>query len=224
MESIVVIELSIPIVSVVLTVYNREKYLKRSIDSLLNQSFTEWELIAVDDGSDDDSYDILKEYLGENRNISIIQQKNLKLPQSRNTGIFSSSGKYITFLDSDDEYKPDHLEKRVNYMYENPEIDIIRGGVDIVGNEYVIDKDNLQSLIHLSECKIGATFFGKRHVFWTLKGFKDIEYSEDSEFWERAEILFNTAKVPFDTYTYHRDDPNSITNTMSRNIQKMLSK
>ncbi len=213
-----------PTISVILTFYNRADYLKRSIGSLLNQSFKDWELIAVDDGSDDESYEILQKYVGNAKNIKIIRQNNMKLPASRNTGILASSGKYITFLDSDDEYKPDHLLERVNFMNNHPAIDLIRGGADIIGNEYVRDKNDLQKFIHLSECKIGATFFGRRHVFLALQGFKNIEYSEDSDFWERAEKLFNTTKVLFETYIYHRDAPDSITNTISRDIEQMLNK
>jgi hypothetical protein len=55
----------------------------------------------------------------------------------------------------------------------------------------------------------------------TLKGFRNIEYSEDSDFWERAEKLFITSTVPFDTYIYHRDVPDSITNLISRNIESI---
>jgi len=216
--------LSIPTVSVILTVYNRAEYLTRSVGSLLLQTFKDWELIAVDDGSEDDSYKVLKQYYYEHNNIKIIRQKNMKLPISRNNGISASTGKYITFLDSDDEYEPDHLFKRVNYLNNQPEIDLIHGGVNIVGDEFVRDKNDLQKFIHLSECKIGATFFGRRHVFLSLKGFRNIDYSEDSDFWERAEKLFNTAKVPFPTYIYHRDDPDSITNLISRNIDRWYGK
>jgi glycosyltransferase involved in cell wall biosynthesis len=213
------IYLNNPTVSVVLTVYNRAELLKRSVGSLLRQSFEDWELIAVDDGSEDNSYKILNKYHCENENIKIIRQSNLKLPRSRNTGIYASKGKYITFLDSDDEYKPDHLLERVNFLNSHPEIDLVHGGVEVVGNEYVRDKDNLQRFIHISKCKIGATFFGRREVFLTLKGFRNIPYSEDSDFWERAEKVFHTSKVTFNTYIYHRDDPDSITNTISRNME-----
>ena len=213
--------ISNPTVSVILTVYNRANYLHRSIGSLLFQSFKDWELIAVDDGSMDDSYEILKEFTWTNKNIKLIRQENMKLPCSRNTGILASSGRYITFLDSDDEYKSNHLLERVNFLNNHPEIDLVRGSVDIVGDKYVRDKDDLQKFIHLSKCKIGATFFGRKHVFLALKGFKNIDYSEDSDFWDRAEKLFTTVKVPFKTYIYHRDDPDSITNSISRKIEQI---
>jgi glycosyltransferase involved in cell wall biosynthesis len=202
-----------PIVSVVLTVYNRANYLHRCIISLLNQSFKDWELIIIDDGSSDNSIDILKEYDSSYENIKVFQQENMKLPLSRNKGIELSKGKYITFLDSDDEYVNDHLLKRVEYLERHPEVDLIHGGVHIIGDEYVRDKNYPHKFIHLSECTIGATFFGKRKVFLELNGFKNLNYSEDSEFLERAEKRFKVAKVEFSTYKYHRDSPDSITNS-----------
>ena len=200
-------------VSVILTVYNRESYLKRSIDSLLAQSLEEWELVAVDDGSEDNSFNILTEYYSKYTNVKIMRHKNIKLPLSRNKGIKNANGKYITFLDSDDEYEKDHLLVRYNYLEKFPRLDLIHGGVNIIGDEYVRDKNNPHKLIHLSKCTIGATFFGKRDVFLNLNGFRNIEYSEDSDFLERAEKKYNVEKVNFNTYKYHRDAPDSITNT-----------
>ena len=208
----------LPEVSVILTVYNRAPYLKRCINSLLEQSFTDWELIAIDDGSEDNSFDVLKGYLRKDSRIKLIRHKNMKLPLSRNKGIIASKGKYITFLDSDDEYEKDHLLKRVDYMESRPEIDMIRGGVKIIGNEFVRDKNNPVMLIHLSECTIGATFFGRRNVFLSLNGFRNLEYSEDSEFLDRAEKYFHVEKVDFNTYKYYREASDSITNNYCKSI------
>jgi glycosyltransferase involved in cell wall biosynthesis len=202
-------------ISVILAFYNRAKYLNRCVDSLLNQSFKDWELVGIDDGSVDNSFEVMDSYQKLNSNIKILRQKNMKLPLSRNRGIKESSGKFITFLDSDDEYDKDHLLKRIEYMNTHPEVDLIHGGVEIIGNEYVRDKNNPNELIHLSQCTIGATFFGKRKVFTELNGFKNLNYSEDSEFLERAKNKFIVEKVNFNTYRYHRDAPDSITNTFS---------
>ena len=103
----------------------------------------------------------------------------------------------------------------MNYLDEYPEIDFLHGGVKIIGDEYVPDKDGPKKLIHLSECTIGATFFGKRNVFVDLEGFKDIHYSEDSEFLERVIKIYKVKKVSLPTYVYHRETPDSITNTIS---------
>ena len=202
-----------PLVSVVLTVYNRQDYLNRCIGSILNQSYKNWELIAIDDGSRDESHLVLNRFAAQFNNICVIKQKNQKLPASRNNGIGKSSGKYLTFIDSDDEYEKDHLQKRVEYMEINDPVDLIHGGIKIIGNEFVRDKNNPENLIHLSDCSIGGTFFGRRNVFIELDGFKNINYSEDSDFLERALKKFNVKKVYFDTYIYYRDLTDSITNT-----------
>jgi glycosyltransferase involved in cell wall biosynthesis len=199
-------------VSVILTVFNREEYLERCISSVIRQSFTNWELIAIDDGSRDNTLNILKEYRDADSRIKVMSHENIKPPLSRNKGIIVSQGKYITFLDSDDEYERDHLRRRVEYMNENAGTDMICGGVNIIGNEYVRDKNNPLKFIHLSECSIGGTFFGRRKVFLMLNGFKNLEYSDDSDFFERAKKYFHIEKVNFNTYKYHREDPGSITN------------
>jgi glycosyltransferase involved in cell wall biosynthesis len=199
------------LVSVILTVYNRENYLRRAINSLLAQTFRDWELIVINDGSTDDSYKILKEYEILFSNIKVFTQENRKLAFSRNRGINLSSGKYITFLDSDDEYGENHLSERVKFMEEDHSVDMIHGGVKIIGDEFVRDKDNPYCFIHLSECTIGATFFGKRNVFSSLNGFKENIYSEDSEFLQRASKKFNIKKVDFNTYIYRRETEDSLT-------------
>lgn len=206
-------EVEQPLVSIILTVYNRQDYLDRCLGSVLKQTYKNWELIAIDDGSKDESHLILNRYAAQFRNIRVIKQENQKLPVSRNNGIGKSTGKYITFIDSDDEYEKDHLQKRVEYMEINDPVDLIHGGIKIIGNEFVRDKNNPEKLIHLSDCSIGGTFFGRRNVFIELDGFKNINYSEDSDFLERALKKFNVKKVYFDTYIYYRDLTDSITNT-----------
>ena len=96
-------------------------------------------------------------------------------------------------------------------MNENPEIDFLHGGVEIIGDEFVPDKYDRKKLIHLSDCVIGATFFGKKKVFSELGGFKQIPYSEDSEFLERVVKQYKVKKIDFPTYIYHREVPDSIT-------------
>ncbi|HKI76917.1 MAG TPA: glycosyltransferase family A protein [Ignavibacteriaceae bacterium] len=201
------------LVSIILPVYNREDYLERCINSILKQTYSNWELIAIDDGSKDESLKILSGYSSLYQNISVIKQVNKKLAKSRNRGIELAGGKYLTFIDSDDEYTPDHIKKRIDYFELNPDVDLIHGGVKIIGNEFVPDKNQPGRLIHLSECYIGGTFLGKREVFLDLKGFKSIPYSEDSDFLERAEKKFNVRKVFYQTYIYHRELDDSITKT-----------
>lgn len=199
-----------------LATYNRRHLLSRAIDSVLNQSTMNWELIIVDDGSTDGTNEFIENVFLLNKKIRYFKRSHKGLAASRNFGIKNSVGKFITFLDSDDEFKKDHLELRLNYFENNPDIDLIHGGVEFAGHmetRYVKDKNDMTRLIHLDECVIGATLFGKRRVFEVLNGFNDI-YSEDSEFIERAIDQFNIRKVNYPTYIYHTDSPDGICNTI----------
>ena len=203
-----------PAVSIILPTFNRENLLGRAIASILNQTLKSWELIIVDDGSGDGTFSLINEYQKKYSNIRYLRHPNKKLPLSLNTGIQASCGEFITFIGSDDEYKPEHLKLRYNYLNENPDVDLVHGGIEIIGDPYVKDKNDLSRKIHLKDCHIGGTFFCRRKVFEELGGFKNIEYSEDSEFFERVEEKFKTAKVDFPTYVYYRDTPDSICNSV----------
>jgi glycosyltransferase involved in cell wall biosynthesis len=201
-----------PTVSIILPTFNRINYLLTAIESVRNQTFSNWELLVIDDGSDDGTFDLIKKYQDYHINIRYSRHSNRKLPITLNAGLLMATGEYVTFLGSDDKYKPDHLKLRFDFMKKNSDVDLIHGGVDIVGDPYVKDKNNLNKLIHLSECVIGGTFFGKRELFLELDGFNNIHYSEDSDFYERARGNYNIQKIDFPTYVYNRDTPDSICN------------
>lgn len=202
----------LPLVSIIMPVYNRQSYIRKAIKSVFSQTYNNWELIIIDDGSQDYSPIIAKNFVLISEKVKLIMQEHKNLPAAKNNGIKNSSGDFITFLDSDDEYKTNHIESRVKYLLNNTDIDLIHGGIQIIGDEFVPDKDNPEKLIHLSKCVIGATFFGRRRVFINSDGFRDLLYSEDSEFLERIKLSFKVQKVEFPTYVYHREISDSITN------------
>lgn len=203
-----------PIVSIIMPTFNRERYLQRSINSVLKQSFADWELLIVDDGSSDGSFNVVDGFISRFENIRYLKHSNRKPALSTNVGILASCGEYLAFMGSDDEYKPDHLKLRVEFFKKNPEIDFIHGGVEIIGSPYVKDKNDLTKKIHLSECAIGGTFFGRRKVFFEMGGFQDLYYSDDSDFFERVQKKFRMAQVDYPTYIYYRDTPDSICTTI----------
>lgn len=104
--------------SIIVPVYNAEKYLDRCIKSILNQSFEEFELIIVNDGSNDQSLSIIKKYAHNDRRIKYKSQTNKGLSFARNTGIKLSSGNYIVFVDADDWIDPNYLYISKNYIEE----------------------------------------------------------------------------------------------------------
>ena len=115
-----------PLVSVIIPVYNVEKYLKQCIDSVINQTLKDIEIICVDDGSTDNSLNILKEYALKDERIVIIRQKNKHAGVARNQGLKIAKGKYIHFLDSDDWIEHYAYEKLCNIMKNSNYPDIIK--------------------------------------------------------------------------------------------------
>ena len=100
--------------STIMPVYNASKNLRRSIESIINQTYHNWELIIIDDGSLDDSYDICMEYASKDSRITLIHQENHGPGYARNEGIKLAKGDYITFLDADDYYSNDFYESLLN--------------------------------------------------------------------------------------------------------------
>lgn len=108
-----------PKISIIIPVYNVEEYLEQTIESILNQTLKDFELILIDDGSTDSSQDILKRYSDEYDKIKVIYQKNSGPSRARNRGIEAASGEYITFADSDDILPYNSLELRYNAAIEH---------------------------------------------------------------------------------------------------------
>ena len=102
--------MSKPLVSVLIPVYNVEDYLERCLDSVLNQTLTQIEVICVNDGSTDRSPEILKEYQENDSRIVIVNKQNGGLPSARNAGIEKARGEYVGFVDSDDYVQPNMFE------------------------------------------------------------------------------------------------------------------
>ncbi|MBE9005526.1 glycosyltransferase family 2 protein [Fortiea sp. LEGE XX443] len=195
----------IPEISIVICTYNRANYLNRAIDSVVAQTFKDWELLVVDDGSEDNTFEVVNNYVQQFNNIRYLKHRNKKQAYAKNAGIQASFGKYITLLDSDDAYKQNHLESRLEYLKKHSEIDLIEGGFFSEEEIFVADYYQPDQIINLRECVLGPTFFGKRRVFFELQGFKNISYGEDTDFWERAEKIFKTQKVTEpQTYVYTR--------------------
>ena len=133
-------------ISIIVPVYNVERYLRKCLDSLINQTYKNIEIICVNDGSTDDSLDILNEYANKDKRITVVNKKNGGISDARNVGISKASGEYMMFVDSDDWIDLETCEKSLEAMN--------KYSVDVVLYSYVREFDNksLPKIIFNEDC------------------------------------------------------------------------
>ena len=200
-----------------MAVYNTNFiYVKRAIDSVLQQDFQDFELIIIDDGSKEIGREKLMQYATKNEDkISYIRHSNRGQSESINRGISYSVGEYITIIDSDDEYKPNHLSACLEAV---SNLDLICSTTETVvdsDNDYFVpDKNDQTKLIHLDNVILFGTLFGLKKVFTSIQ-FKN-GFAADADFYEKASAQFQVKKLDLRTYIYHRNIPGSICATIKK--------
>lgn len=203
-----------PLISIVLPVYNGSRYLKQAIESCINQTYKNIELLIIDDGSTDDSLLIASQFLASDNRIKIIENgKNLALPASLNVGHREAQGEYITWTSDDNRYQEDAIRK----LYDT----LIEERVDIVYSDYLIidDEDKLVAQSRLKEIEyllfdgvIGACFLYKKEVYSRNKGYdENLFLVEDYDFWLRALKHSYYFKIENPGYYFYRYHANSLT-------------
>lgn len=209
-----------PKISIIIPSYNAADCIKKSIKSVLDQTYQDFELIVIDDGSTDDTSNILDCFSNK---ITLVRQKNKGPGAARNLGMSLSQGRYVSFLDADDLYFPDHLEKMIKVMEEFQNINYIFSDaekIDVKGNfeESVIKRwksiffniphKKVDDRIRIFNCKLTPylikygsfiatpTMMIRKKVF--LDGFSFREgfyYGEDNDLWGRIAYDFQGAYV-----------------------------
>lgn len=215
-----------PLVSIILCTYNRAHLVKRAIASVLIQAYRNWELIIIDDGSADDTGQVVMPVVKSDPRIKYFYHMNKGLARSRNIGITLASGEYTTFLDSDDEYRENHLSVRIQAMEKKPWVALMYGGIEYVGPEekqYAPDAQRSGKKIHLSKCYASGTFFARASVFKKLRGFRNLPFAEDLDFIRQMHKKgLKIAKVKEPTYRYHVDADNRLCDLYERGGEKAI--
>ncbi len=123
-------------ISIIIPAYNAEKYITETINSVINQTYTDWELIIINDGSIDNTAEIVKQFCANDNRIKYYYQNNSGVSAARNNGLKRANGEYIVFLDSDDVWLKEFLEKTVSFLDKNKNIGVVNTNVKF------IDKDS----------------------------------------------------------------------------------
>lgn len=226
-----------PLVSVIVPVYNVEKYLAECIDSILGQTFKDFEVICIDDGSTDSSGKMLDDYREKDERVIVVHDTNHGLGHARNTGIDMARGKYICFIDSDDYMEADTLMKRYELAEKN-NCDLVLDNMDkfdcqsgekldwaytlnfgLIPEKEVFNRHDIpDSIMDISIQNSNNKFCRLEMLRKNNLKFKEIGYAEDVFFGFMALNLSERISVIPDIDTHYRvNRPGSLTTTVSPN-------
>lgn len=200
--------------SVIIPLYNKEDYVERCLKTVANQSFKDYEVVIVDDGSTDASFDVVSSFIERHNltdNFRIVKKPNGGVSSARNFGCKISRGSFLAFIDADDEWDPDFL-KNVYWLYKkNKSCKVYATGYKIPGsrnsaNEYIAVGDyfQLSYLGCLNFC--ASSFCLDKKVFEELGGYDEsLMVSEDLDLYYRAAVLTNFCFISKPLATYNQD-------------------
>lgn len=202
-------------VSVLMPVYNASLYLKEAIESVLKQTFVDFELIIIDDGSTDDSFEIVKNYKDDRIRLF---QNNHNFIATLNEGIAMANGKYIARMDADDVMLPCRLDTQVEFMEQHPEIDLCGSFAQVLGGSYRIvstcfNHNSIVSSFLLHNSMIHPSIIAKRNVLTSIKYRDGYLCAEDYKLWTDLSIAgFRFANIP-EVLLLYRSSEKQVTST-----------
>lgn len=209
--TIIYIIMRAPQVTIGIPAYNAGRFIKWAVQSVLNQTYTDFELIITDDGSTDDTGEIVKSFK-DPRIVLITDDENHGISYRLNQQIDLARGKYFVRMDADDIMLPDRIERQVAYLESHPEVDMIGGGAIIINDDnYIIGerigREPLQ--IDLKNWLAGNSFIhptvaGKTQIFKDLKYSTEFTGVEDQHLWMRASQKCKLINLP-DYFIFYRE-------------------
>lgn len=215
-----------PLVSIILPVYNGEEFLRTSLDSCIAQTYTNWELILVDDCSNDSTPDIAREYEKRDSRIHYYRNDtNLRLPRNLNRGFSMANGKYLTWTSDDNYYRPTAIEKMVHHLEttENEFVFTRYSIIDAQGKELsqtVIPKDYRHAI--WDDNFVGACFLYSRKVYKMIGEYDpNLFLCEDYDYWLRIFAQFPVGCLEENLYAYRKHDKSLTAKNLKGQYQAM---
>lgn len=197
------------LVSVIMPVYNGEKYIAEAIESILNQTFQDFELLIINDYSSDETVSVINKY--RDKRIKLIHNDlNLGLARVRNVGIQNSKGKYIAWLDSDDISLDTRLEKQVNLLENNPSFGLCGTWVKTIGSaehiwEYPTQSEIIKSTMLFHNCFATSSVMLRKEILVQHQYLFDLDYppAEDYDLWGKISQHCEVTNIP-EILTHYR--------------------
>lgn len=213
-------------VSIVLPVHNGEKYLSKALDSIIAQTYSDWELIIVNDFSTDQSLDIAKQYQKMDERIRIIcNEENLKLPKSLNAGFAQAKGQYLTWTSDDNLYAPDAIARMASYLETHPEYAMVCANMFQINAEGVVSQTVTKyQPEHMFEYNtVGACFMYRKEARDSIGDYAaDMFLVEDYDYWLRIQEQFGANGHIDQELYYYRYHNNSLTEQRKTQIKEQL--
>lgn len=207
------------LISVVMSVYNAEKYLAEAIESILTQTYTNFEFIIINDGSTDSSLEIIQNYMKKDERIVLISRENKGLPFSLNEGIEKAKGKYIARMDADDISLPTRFEDQLSFMNNNLDIGICGTWIEVFGEntktkilKHSLEHNEMKTRLLFSVCFAHPTVMIRKEILDenSLKYNLNYVNAQDYELWSNISEVTKMANIPKVLLKY-RVSENSIT-------------
>lgn len=201
-----------PLFSIVLPTFNRAHLLDRAIESVLAQHETSWELLIADDGSTDGTWAALCEWARRDDRLRCWRHSNRGQAAARNQMLKHARGEWVVFLDSDDEFLPDHLALRSEAIAIQPQVELWISPMFIVGSPLVPCRIHPGQMIHIDRCVGAGMLTIRRKPLLNVGGFPDLAYAEESALMARLLTAgIRSRRLPCRSYVYHRDHTDSLT-------------
>ena len=214
--------MSEPKISLIMSVYNGEDYLSEAIESVLNQTFRDFELIVINDCSTDSTSEILSRYAAADERVKVhTNEVNLRLPSSLNKAMSYAKGKYIARMDADDICMPERLEKQYKFMEENPNVSLSscrfmtlkKGVISSGGCGGKNDNDSVKALLLVTNPILHPGIIAKAEVIRELGYDKNFTCTEDMELWTRFVMAGYNVEIMSEYLMIYRLHDKQITET-----------
>lgn len=182
-----------PAISVVMSVYNGARFLPQAIESILQQSWSDFEFVIVNDGSTDETWSILESYCSQDSRIRLTDQENRGLTASLNRGCSLSQGKFIARMDADDVAMPRRLEWQMDFMATHPDVGVLGGAFELIdgagknlGVSWLpLEDREIRRMLLDSTAFLHPSVLMSHSALARVGGYREVKYAEDYDLWLR---------------------------------------